>query len=135
MYINNHIFSATAIKLRHSKSCHENARVNGRPPSSVVIPFAVDILGNFYSVTIIFLKILAKIKFEKIPGSKEFQDLTASTWVNTTNRDLQTVISRTCAYNNRSALKLAFGEEYDKFYPSSIYSPPAYNAIFLSTEG
>jgi hypothetical protein len=28
--------------------------------------------------------IYAKTKFAKIPGSKEFQDLTASTWVNTT---------------------------------------------------
>ena len=58
-----------------------------------------------------------------IPGSKEFQDLTASTWVNTTCRDIQTAIIKTCAYNNRSALKLAFGEEYDKLYPGSIYSP------------
>ena len=67
-----------------------------------------------------------------IPGSKEFQDLTASTWVNTTCRDIQTAIIKTCAYNNRSALKLAFGEEYDKLYPGLIYSPPSYNVrIFI----
>ena len=41
----------------------------------------------------------------------------------------------TCAYNNRSALKLAFGEEYDKLYPGSIYSPPSYNENFSSSEG
>jgi hypothetical protein len=57
--------------------------------------------------------------FAKIPGSKEFQDLTASIWVNTTCRDIQT------------ALKLAIGEEYDKLYPGSIYSPPSYNENFL----
>ena len=87
--------------------------------------FAVDPLGNFCSVVVI----------EKIPGSKEFQDLTASTWVNTTCRDIQTAIIKTCAYNNRSALKLAFGEEYDKLYPGSIYSPPSYNENFSSSEG
>ena len=70
-----------------------------------------------------------------LTGSKEFQDLTASTWVNTTCRDIQTAIIKTCAYNNRSALKLAFGEEYDKLYPGSIYSPPSYNENFSSSEG
>jgi len=54
------------------------------------------------------------MKFEKIPGSMEFKDLTASTWINTTCRDIQTAIIKTCAYNNRKALKLAFGEEYSK---------------------
>ena len=48
--------------------------------------------------------------------------------------DLQTAIIKTCAYNNRSALKLAFGEEYDKLYPGSIYSPPSYNENFSSSE-
>ena len=128
--VNNHIFSATANKLRKYKGCHDNACANGRPPSSIVVPFAVDTLGNFCSVAVIFLKKLAKTKFSKIPGSKEFQDLTASTWVNTTCRDIQTAIIKTCAYNNRSALKLAFGEEYDKLYPGSIYSPPSYNENF-----
>ena len=46
-----------------------------------------------------------------------------------------TAIIKTCAYNNRSALKLAFGEEYDKLYPGSIYSPPSYNENFSSSEG
>ena len=91
--VNNHIFSATANKLRKYKGCYENACVNGRPPSSVIVPFAVDTLGNFCSVAIIFLKKLAKIKFEKIHESKVFQDLTASTWVNTTCRDIQTANS------------------------------------------
>ena len=50
-------------------------------------------------------------------------------------RDIQTAIIKTCAYNNRSALKLAFGEEYDKLYPGSIYSPPSYNENFSSSEG
>ena len=94
----------------------------------------ISCLGNFCSVAVIFLKKLAKIKFAKIPGSKELQDLTASTWVNTTCRDIQTAIIKTCAYNNRSALKLAFGEEYDKLYPGSIYSPPSYNENFSSSE-
>jgi hypothetical protein len=133
--VNNHIFSATANKLRKYKGCHDNACANGRPPSSIVVPFAVDTLGNFCSVAVIFLKKLAKTKFSKIPGSKEFQDLTASTWVNTTCRDIQTAIIKTCAYNNRSALKLAFGEEYDKLYKGSIYSPPSYNENFSSSEG
>ena len=128
--VNNHIFSATATKLRKYKGCHDNARDNGSPSSSIVVPFAVDTLGNFCSVAVILLKKLAKIKFEKIPGSKEFRDLTASTWVNTTCRDIQAAIIKTCAYNNRSALKLAFGEEYDKLYPGSIYSPPSYNENF-----
>ena len=101
------------------------------PHLLLVVPFAVDTLGNFCSVAVIFLKKLAKTKFSKIPGSKEFQDLTASTWVNTTCRDIQTAIIKTCAYNNRSALKLAFGEEYDKLYPGSIYSPPLIMKIFL----
>ena len=48
---------------------------------------------------------------------------------------IQTAIIKTCAYNNRSALKLAFGEEYDKLYPGSIYSPPSYNENFSSAEG
>ena len=32
-------------------------------------------------------------------------------------------------------IKLAFGEEYDKMYPGSIYSPPSYNENFSSLEG
>ena len=97
-----------------------------------VIKFLFNFVVKF---KYILLKKFAKIKFEKIPGSTEFRDLTASTWVNTTCRDIQTAIIKTCAYNNRSALKLAFGEEYDKLYPGSIYSPPSYNENFSSSEG
>jgi hypothetical protein len=62
------------------------------------------------NVAIIFLKKLAKTKFAKISGSKEFQDLTASLWVNTTCREhTNNDYQETCAYNNRSALKLTFG--------------------------
>ena len=53
---------------------------------------------------------------------------------NATCRDIQTAIIKTCAYNNRSALKLAFGEECNKLYPGSIYSPPSYNENFSSAE-
>ena len=81
-------------------------------------------------------KNLLKPSLQKIPGSKEFQDLTASTWVNTTCKDIQTAIIKRCAYNNRSAFKiLAFGEEYDKLYPGSIYFPPSYNENFPTAEG
>jgi hypothetical protein len=51
--------------------------------------------------------------------------------LNTTCRDIQTAIIKTCAYNNRSALKLAFGEEFDKLYPGSIYSPPSLQCKFF----
>ena len=95
----------------------------------------VRIHGNFCSVAIIFLKSLAKVKFEKTPGSKEFRELTASNWVNTTCRDIQTAVIKTCAYTNRYALKCAFGEAYNELYPGTIYSPPSYNAHFSSTDG
>ena len=51
--VNNHIFSATATKLRKYKGCHDNACENGIRPSSIVVPFAVDTLGNFCSVAVI----------------------------------------------------------------------------------
>ena len=38
----------------------------------------------------------------------------------------------TCAYNNRFALKCAFGESYNDLYPGTIYSPPSYDAHFPS---
>ena len=60
---------------------------------------------NLTFVAIIVLKSLAKVKFEKTPGSKEFRELTASNWVNTTCRDIQTAVIKTCAYTNRFALK------------------------------
>ena len=70
--VDNHIFSATKIKLRKYKSCHDDARANHTATDSKIVPFAVDTLGNFCSVAIIFLKSLAKVKFEKTPGPKEF---------------------------------------------------------------
>ena len=41
-----------------------------------------------------------------------------------------------CAYNNRFALKCAFGESccrINKLYPGTIYSPPSYDVRFSST--
>ena len=108
---------------------------NGASTNSKIVPFAVDTLGNFCSVPIILLKALAKVKFSKTPGSKEFRELAASAWVNTTCRDIQTAIIKTCAYTNRFALKCAFGKEYNELYPGTIYSPPSYNDHFSSTEG
>ena len=62
--------------------------------------------------------------------------LAASNWVNTTCRDIQTVVIKTSVYTNRYALKRAFGEEYNELYPGTIYSPPSsYNAHLSSTEG
>ena len=43
-----------------------------------------------------------------------------------------TAIIKTCAYNNRFALKCAFGESYNDLYPGTIYSPPSYDAHFPS---
>ena len=45
---------------------------------------------------------------------------------------VQTAIIKTCAYNNRFALKCAFGESYNELYPGTIYSPPSYDAHFPS---
>jgi hypothetical protein len=97
---------------------------------SLEITFSAQLIPNYESTqvamemhAIIFLKALAKVKFKKIPGSQEFRDLTASTWVNTTCRDIQTAVIKTCAYNNRYALKCAFGEAYNELYPGTIYSP------------
>ena len=110
-------------------------KTNGTSTDSIIVPFAVDTLGNFCSVSIILLKALAKVKFSKTPGSKEFRELAASAWVNTTCRDIQTAVIKTCAHINRYALKGAFGKEYNELYPGTIYSPPSYNAYFSSTEG
>ena len=55
-------------------------------------------------------------------------------WISTTCRDIQTAIIKTCAYNNRFALKCAFGESYNACTPrSTIYSPPSYDVRFSST--
>ena len=45
---------------------------------------------------------------------------------------IQTAIIKTCAYNNRFALKCAFGESYNDLYPGTIYSPPSYDVRFPS---
>ena len=133
--VDNHIFRATKIKMNKYSCCHEAAIANGTSTNSKIVPFAADTLGNFCSVSIILLKALAKIKFSKTPGSKEQRELAASVWVNTTCRDIQTAIIKTCAYTNRFALKCAFGKEYNELYPGTIYSPPSYNDHFSSTEG
>ena len=60
------------------------------------------------------------------------RQLAASNWISTTCRDIQTAIIKTCAYNNRFALKCAFGESYNDLYPGTIYSPPSYDVRFPS---
>ena len=60
------------------------------------------------------------------------KELAASNWISTTCRDIQTAIIKTCAYNNRFALKCAFGESYNELYPGTIYSPPSYDVRFPS---
>ena len=50
----------------------------------------------------------------------EVKELAASNWISTTCRDIQTAIIKTCAYNNRFALKCAFGESYNELYPGTI---------------
>ena len=129
MVVNNHIFQASKLKLQKYKRSHENARANGSHSNSTIVPFAVDTLGNFCSVAITFLKAVAKIKFAKISNIAEVKEHAASNWISTTCRDIQTAIIKTCAYNNRFALKCAFGESYNKLYPGTIYSPPSYDMM------
>ena len=85
------------------------------------------------SCYITFLKAVAKIKFAKISNIAEVKEHAASNWISTTCRDIQTAIIKTCAYNNRFALKCAFGESYNDLYPGTIYSPPSYDVRFSST--
>ena len=67
----------------------------------------------------------------------EVKEHAASNWISTTCRYIyiyiQTAIIKTCAYNNRFALKCAFGESYNDLYPGTIYSPPSYDVRFSST--
>ena len=58
-------------------------------------------------------------KFAKISNKAEVKELAASNWISTTCRDIQTAIIKTCAYNNRFALKCAFGESYNALYPGT----------------
>ena len=67
-----------------------------------------------------------------ISNKAEVKELAASNWISTTCRDIQTAIIKTCAYNNRFALKCAFGESYNDLYPGTIYSPPSYDVRFPS---
>ena len=100
----------------------------------------MDLFFNFFfiyililiSVAITFLKAIAKTKFAKISNKAEVKELAASNWISTTCRDIQTAIIKTCAYNNRFALKCAFGESYNELYPGTIYSPPSYDVRFPS---
>ena len=117
MVVNNHIFQASKLKLQKYKRSHENARANGSRSNASIVPFAVDTLGNFCSVAITFLKAIAKTKFAKISNKAEVKELAASNWISTTCRDIQTAIIKTCAYNNRFALKCAFGESYNNCTP------------------
>ena len=110
----------------------DNARANGSHSNASIVPFAVDTLGNFCSVAITILKAVAKIKFAKISNIAKVKELAASNWISTTCRDIQAVIIETCAYNNRFALKCAFGELYNDWYPGTIYSPPSYDVRFPS---
>ena len=114
MVVNNHIFQASKLKLQKYKRSHESARANGSHSNASIVPFAVDTLGNFCSVAITFLKAIAKTKFAKISNKAEVKELAASNWISTTCRDIQTAIIKTCAYNNRFALKCAFGESSNK---------------------
>ena len=81
------------------------------------------------------MKAIAKIKFAKISNSQELRELAASTWISSTCRDIQTAIIKTCAYNNRFALKCAlFGKAYNVLNPGTIYSPPSYDVHFSSAD-
>ena len=73
---------------------------------------------------------VAKTKLVKISNKAEIKKLAASNWISTTCRDIQTAIIKTCAYNNRFALKCAFGESYNDLYPGTIYSPPSHDVRF-----
>ena len=130
--VDNHIFQASKLKLQKYKRSHDNARADGSRSNASIVPFAVDTLGNFCSVAITFLKAIAKTKFAKISNKAEVKELAASNWISTTCRDIQTAIIKTCAYNNRFALKCAFGESYNDLYPGTIYSPPSYDVRFPS---
>ena len=69
-----------------------------------------------------------------IKNSLTYKLILLRNWVSTrTCRDIQTAIIKTCAYNNRFALKCAFGESYNDLYPGTIYSPPSYDVRFSST--
>ena len=76
---------------------------------------------------------VAENKCAKISNKAEVRELAASNWISTTCRDIQSAIIKTCAYNNRFALKCAFGDSYNDLYPGTIYSLPSYDIRFSST--
>ena len=53
---------------------------------------------------------MCKIKRSPTLVIAEVKEHAASNWISTTCRDIQTAIIKSCAYNNRFALKCAFGE-------------------------
>ena len=69
----------------------------------------------------IFLKTIARLQFMNLQGDSSFKDQICAAWVNTTCRDIQTAVIKTCAYNNRSVLKRAFSKDYIKMYPGTIF--------------
>ena len=101
-------------------------------PPMLNISLALHSMENYF----ILLKLL-NIVLKGILISLLANDIfyTGPKRVNTTCRDIQTAVIKTCAYTNRYALKCAFGEAYNELYPGTIYSPPSYNAHFSSTEG
>ena len=76
---------------------------------------------------------VAKTKCAKISNKAQVRELAASNWISTTCRDIESAIIKTCAYNNRFALKCAFGESYNDLYPGTIYSPPSYMMFVFSS--
>eukprot|EP00942_MAST-04A_sp_MAST-4A-sp1_P006701 g6701.t1 len=93
---------------KKSTGSHEIVRAIDTASASPMVFFAADASCNRRSEE------LAKVKFSKTPGSKESRELAASDWVNTTCRDIQTAVIKTCAYTNRYSLKCAFGEDYNE---------------------
>ena len=123
--VDNHIFQATKTKKNKYSCCNEDVITNDIPTDSKIVPLAVDTLGNFIAST---------TKDMPISEAEPPDDVICYARVNTTCRDIQTAIIKTCAYSNRFALKCAFGKEYNELYPGTIYSP-SYNVHFSSTEG
>ena len=64
---------------------------------------------------------VAENKCAKISNKAEVRELAASNWISTTCRDIQSAIIKTCAYNNRFALKCAFGESYNDLYRGTAH--------------
>jgi hypothetical protein len=63
---------------------------------------------------------LAKTKFAKILDRKNFKILQRLHGLIATCRDIQIAIIKMCAYNNRSALKLALGKKTINYHTAHI---------------